>query len=179
MPRRGWRTATTCRPIRNGSRVGHDDATETGPRRRGRRAVGDRLGGEAPLGLCGRSDGRLAGSADDHPGRLTCQTIWVAERDGVALGFAVLARENGTLALSDLWVTPAAMRQGIGRLLLRQVQAEVARAGEAGLSIDADPQAEAFYLRCGAERRGQLPAPIPGQPERVRPQLWLAARPAG
>lgn len=42
--------------------------------------------------------------------------------------------------------------------------------------VDADPNAESFYLESGAVRRGVVPAPIPGEPERVRPQLAFNGR---
>lgn len=34
-----------------------------------------------------------------------------------------------------------------------------------------DPFAEAFYLRLGARRVGSVPAPMPGAPERLLPEL--------
>jgi hypothetical protein len=40
------------------------------------------------------------------------------------------------------------------------------------VTIDADPFAEAFYLHCGAERCGEVAAPIPGLPDRTRPSWW-------
>ena len=41
--------------------------------------------------------------------------------------------------------------------------------------IDADPNAENFYVHCGATVTGVVPAPIEGQPGRTRPQLRLSA----
>jgi hypothetical protein len=37
--------------------------------------------------------------------------------------------------------------------------------------VDADPNAESFYLDCGADRCGGVSAPLPEQPDRVRPQF--------
>ena len=51
-----------------------------------------------------------------------------------------------------------------------------ARGGAASVSVDGDPNAERFYLACGAERRGEIAAPIPGEPGRVRPQFAFALR---
>ena len=45
--------------------------------------------------------------------------------------------------------------------------------GVANLAIDADPNAEAFYLANGARRVGEDAAPIEGLPGRTRPQLLL------
>ena len=43
--------------------------------------------------------------------------------------------------------------------------------GASSVTVDADPNAETFYLACGAARCGEVPAPVPGQSERVRPRL--------
>jgi molybdenum cofactor cytidylyltransferase len=63
------------------------------------------------------------------------------------------------------------MHRGIGRALLAHALATAARGGAAEVIVDADPNAESFYLECGAIRRGEVAAPIAGQPNRVRPQL--------
>jgi predicted N-acetyltransferase YhbS len=76
--------------------------------------------------------------------------------------------------LVSCWVAPSHMRQGIGSALLNAMKSEVARAGARTLHIDSDPNAEPFYLAVGAVRIGQVSAPIPGFPERIRPQLRLA-----
>jgi len=47
------------------------------------------------------------------------------------------------------------------------------------VTVDADPNAESFYLACGADRCGEVPAPIRGEPGRVRPQLAFVLGLAG
>ena len=47
-------------------------------------------------------------------------------------------------------------------------------AGRTSLAIDSDPNAEPFYLACGALRFGSVPASLRDQPDRFRPQLRLA-----
>ena len=49
----------------------------------------------------------------------------------------------------------------------------LAAAVAATLHIDADPNAVAFYLACGAVRVGEVAAAIEGEAGRVRPQLRL------
>src|SRR5690606_31418477 len=45
--------------------------------------------------------------------------VFVAERAGVALGFAaILPREDGTTELDGLFVEPQVWKQGVGRLLV-------------------------------------------------------------
>jgi GNAT superfamily N-acetyltransferase len=75
--------------------------------------------------------------------------------------------------LDHLWVSPSFARQGIGRALLTHAVNTARLAGVSSIAIDADPNAEAFYVACGAVRRGVVPAPIQGNPARVRPQLSL------
>jgi ribosomal protein S18 acetylase RimI-like enzyme len=67
--------------------------------------------------------------------------VWLAERDGQALGFAAL--EDGEL-LDQLYLLPDARRQGIGTLLLDEVR----RHSPDGLSLHVFRQntdARAFY----------------------------------
>ena len=102
---------------------------------------------------------------------------FVIERGEDIAGFYTLVPAANIWALDNLWVAPAYTRQGIGRRLLAHALEFAARHGVAQVSVDADPNAEAFYLRCGAERRGAISAPIPGEPDRVRPQLFFTLRP--
>ena len=95
----------------------------------------------------------------------------MAERDGAIAGFYSLAHVAGGWLLDDLWVSPAHMHHGVGRRLMEHALHAAAQAGARSLAVDADPNAEPFYLRCGALRRGEVAAPIEGQPGRVRPQL--------
>lgn len=95
----------------------------------------------------------------------------------VPAAFYLILPEYPEWILDHLWVSPDHQGRGLGRRLLDHAAADVARAGRAGLRIDSDPNAEPFYLRFGAERRGVIPAPMPGAPDRVRPQLWLPAGP--
>ena len=110
---------------------------------------------------------QLAISAEQIRGKPT----FVAVVRGEVAGFCSLLRSRAACELDNLWVAPEFMHRGIGRALLHHALETAARAGAAELTVDADPNAEAFYLECGAIRRGQVPAPIPGHPGRVRPQL--------
>ena len=58
-----------------------------------------------------------------------------------------------------------AARQGLGRRLLAHA-ARVARlAGAREIAIEADPQAEPFYLAQGAVRVARAPRPFPANPD--------------
>ncbi len=123
------------------------------------------------------------------PRLLPVQPMCVAERDGEAVAFAQLATDAaGTTdstdainarpwALVALWVQPAHMGKGLGKSLLAWAARYAAERGQAELAIDSEPNAEAFYLSCSAQRVGSVAAPIEGQPQRFRPQLRLPTGP--
>jgi ribosomal protein S18 acetylase RimI-like enzyme len=109
----------------------------------------------------------LAVSAADIRERPT----FVAMAGAEVVGFYSLRPSGTSWELDNLWVLPEFMHRGIGRGLLRHALATAARGGAVELIVDADPNAESFYLACGAVRRGEAPAPISGELDRVRPQL--------
>jgi GNAT superfamily N-acetyltransferase len=105
--------------------------------------------------------------------QVVTQPIFVAEDDGV-VGFYSLKFFNGVCELDNLWVVPTEMGRGYGAALLAHAAAVAKRRGVQQIRIDADPNAEAFYIRYGATITGLVPAPIDEQPARVRPQLLLS-----
>jgi len=109
------------------------------------------------------------------PESLLALATFVARLEGEIAGFFQLSAPADILELEHFWVRPKHMGQGIGRALLALAVREASAAGCRQLHIDADPNAEPFYLACGAVRSGAKPAPIDGQPLRVRPQLVLSA----
>ena len=111
----------------------------------------------------------LTVTADD----LAARPAFVAELESEVGGFYLLVPKGATWELEHLWVSPQFMRRGIGRALLAHAALTARVGGASAILIDADPNAEAFYLACGAARVGSVAAPIPNNPERVRPQLSL------
>src|SRR5690349_17541085 len=92
----------------------------------------------------------------------------VAELDGDVVGMVRLEPET----LEDLFVEPAAIGTGVGQALFRHAVRRAAAEGMGRLRIDADPNAEGFYLAMGAVRVGESPSgSIPG---RVLPKLELS-----
>jgi GNAT superfamily N-acetyltransferase len=91
-------------------------------------------------------------------------TLWLAETDGRILGFAVLSLDPPSAELEFLFVDPPAIGTGVGSALLRHAL-EAARSERVEVVVlDADPGAEAFYLRHGAVRVGDAPSgSIPGR----------------
>lgn len=107
------------------------------------------------------------------PQLIATARVGVAELAGEAVGTWVLQPGAGTWTLAHLWLLPQHIGQGLGRAMLDHAMTDAAAQGARRFAIDADPHAEAFYLACGAHRVGAEPAPLPGAPDRVRPQLLL------
>ncbi|HWQ09337.1 MAG TPA: GNAT family N-acetyltransferase, partial [Holophaga sp.] len=108
------------------------------------------------------------------PGTLHTRPTFLAERSGVPIAFAQIDPEAKPWELVAMWVDPDHMGKGVGKALLRHMLACARTAGQAELVIDSDPFAKGFYLACGAREAGQVQAPIPGQPDRVRPRLTIS-----
>ena len=107
---------------------------------------------------------------------VTARRTVVAQDAGEVIGFATLEGEPPHGSLGMLFVAPEAMRRGAGRLLYGHMLAAAGRLGFTRLSIDADPNAEAFYRAMGAVTVGRTPSgSIPG---RTLP-LMSAASPPG
>ena len=112
-----------------------------------------------------RSRGVLTPSED----YLANDPVYVAEDgDGNAVGFYGFVREGDELWLNDLWLEPAAIRNGAGRVLFAHAVATARASGEPAFFIESDPNAEGFYLAMGAARTGQRVAAVTG---RVLPVL--------
>jgi GNAT superfamily N-acetyltransferase len=78
--------------------------------------------------------------------------------------------------LLKLFVEPKALRSGTGRALLAWATDVAKKLGATRLTIDADPDAAAFYRGMGACDVGQTPSgSIPG---RMLPKLAMNLRPA-
>lgn len=100
---------------------------------------------------------------------------FVAQLDGRVFGFYSLVPSASSWELDNLWVAPEHMRRGFGRKLVLHAVQTAAAGGATSVAVDADPNAEPFYLACGAKRIGEVAAPIAHQPYRVRPQLVFGA----
>jgi GNAT superfamily N-acetyltransferase len=96
--------------------------------------------------------------------RLAEHRAHVAEEGGVMLGFFTVTGDAPAGELDCLYVDAAAMGRGVGRALLEAAVALARREGFRALAIHADPNAEAFYLRYGATKVGDVASgSIPGR----------------
>jgi ribosomal protein S18 acetylase RimI-like enzyme len=111
------------------------------------------------------------------PQAIRTRPTFVAMIGSRTAGFCSLRASSTSWELDNLWVEPELMHRGIGRALLRHAIETARLGGATEILIDSDPNAEAFYIACGAVRRGEMPAPTREEPDRVRPQLAVDCRP--
>jgi GNAT superfamily N-acetyltransferase len=93
------------------------------------------------------------------------ERYFVAEdATGLVQGYAALRVRIDDAELTSLFVEPGAIGQGYGWRLWQHAVEVACSLGARRLRIEADPFAEAFYLRQGAERIGETPSDaIPGR----------------
>lgn len=99
--------------------------------------------------------------------------VYVIEINGEPAGFYQLLQPGEQWVLEHFWIAPAHMGAGLGRALLSHAASLAGAVGAKAIAIDADPYAEAFYVTCGASTVRRVQAPIPGMPDRARPQMIL------
>jgi len=104
-----------------------------------------------------------------NPSEIERRRVTVAELNGTIVGLYALDDDPPTGDVGLFFVSPEAIGTGVGRVLWDAMIARAREFGFKSLSIDADPNAEGFYLRMGAVRVGEAPSgSIPG---RVLPHL--------
>ena len=96
--------------------------------------------------------------------------VYAAVLGGEPFGFYALAGTGHELELDHLWVSPAWIGSGTGRLLFEHAMDRAASRGAKHVEIEADPNAEGFYLRMGARRTGENVYEIEGH-RRALPRM--------
>ena len=84
------------------------------------------------------------------------------------MGFYMLKMLENHLHLDALFIEPDAIGSGCGRALFTHAVSLAHELGFAEFTLEADPNAEAFYLKLGAQRVGQRESRIKG---RYLPQM--------
>lgn len=98
--------------------------------------------------------------------------VCMAMSGGDPVGFYALVGSGDMLELEHLWIGPDHIDEGFGRTLFEHAVARAASMGASRLNIEADPNAEGFYLRMGARRTGENVYEIEGE-RRELPTLVL------
>jgi GNAT superfamily N-acetyltransferase len=97
-------------------------------------------------------------------GEIVARRIVAAEVAGRLIGFYSLDGEVPDGELGNLWVEPDSIGTGFGRQLWQHAIDSAGTVGFTSLLIDADPNAEGFYLAMGARRIGETRSgSIPGR----------------
>ena len=106
-----------------------------------------------------------------HPDELETTSLQVAERDAAVAGLAQVKVIGQDADLLKLFIEPALLGSGIGRLLFEWATAKARDLGATRMTIDADPGAAPFYERMGAHHAGFAPSEsIPG---RMLPRMLM------
>jgi RimJ/RimL family protein N-acetyltransferase len=104
------------------------------------------------------------------PEQVEAWYVRTASYQGELVGFFALAHRDGDWWLEHLWLVVGRIGKGFGGELFRQAMAAAAGLGAVRVRIEADPNAEAFYLHMGAQRDGERVSTATGTP-RVIPRL--------
>lgn len=93
-----------------------------------------------------------------HPDDVQRRRTTVAEHDGRIVGVYTLDREPPVAEIGLFFVSTGEIGTGVGRRLWEHLVARARQLGFDAISIEADPNAEEFYLRMGAVRVGEAPS---------------------
>lgn len=98
------------------------------------------------------------------PDDIARRRIVVVDLGGTVAGCYSIDGEPPVGELGDMWVAPSRIGTGLGRVMWHDAMTTAAAAGFEHLEIAADPNAEGFYRKLGAERVGEAPSrSIPGR----------------
>ena len=91
-----------------------------------------------------------------RPAELRSTHLQVAERDTAVIGLAQVKVTGTEADLLRLFVEPAQLKSGVGRLLFAWAVAKARDLGAVRMMIEADPGAAPFYERMGARHAGSV-----------------------
>lgn len=97
------------------------------------------------------------------PQKMAAWTVWVAEAGGEIAGVVALGLDGGA-EVEEFFVEPAFQGRGVGGALMAKLLAAARGAGATMLEVDADPNAEAIYVKLGFQTFSRSPSgSIPGR----------------
>ena len=98
--------------------------------------------------------------------------MFVAVIGGQLAGCCALVMTEGLAEIEHMWIRPEHMGSGVGRALFDRARRRAEEHGANMLELSADPHAEGFYERMGAQRIGEVRADMDGQ-SRVLPRMRI------
>ncbi|MFC1922606.1 GNAT family N-acetyltransferase [Chloroflexota bacterium] len=84
---------------------------------------------------------------------VTADQFWLAEREGIAIGYARSIVRDGVRQLTELFVLPGEQAGGIGRTLMAQAFPPIQDAKHSSIIASPDIPAQALYLKSGVYPR--------------------------
>ncbi len=90
--------------------------------------------------------------------------VFVLEDDGQVVGFFGFEGEPPTGVLEWMFLLPAHIGRGAGRLLWTEALERARAVGFRELMIESDRYAEGFYAHMGATKVGESSSPVDGAP---------------
>jgi RimJ/RimL family protein N-acetyltransferase len=109
------------------------------------------------------------------PEQIAAWHICTASCEGEVVGFFALAHHDGDWWLEHLWLVVDRIGHGFGGELFRLAMAAAAGLGAARVRIEADPNAEGFYLHVGARRDGERISTATGTTRIIPRLVWSLA----
>jgi GNAT superfamily N-acetyltransferase len=97
--------------------------------------------------------------------------VWVLELDGTVGGWHRVRRDGERAELEDLWLEPAQIGAGYGRMLFEHAAWVAGEGGARSMDWDAEPYALGFYEAMGGVVIGETPSAA--EPGRTLPRMRL------
>ncbi len=89
------------------------------------------------------------------PQAIDADMVYLARVGSVVIGWYRLQSRLPSMVLEDLWVLPDYIGQGVGRKLFEHALRQAKLSGAQYLELEADPNAEPFYIRMGCRKAGE------------------------
>ena len=102
--------------------------------------------------------------------------VYVASQGEEISGFYALVAGEGNAELEHMWVRPERIGTGIGKELFIHAMQSATSLAVAAVEITADPNAEGFYQRMGAQRIAEVRSEFDGE-LRLLPRLVVDPNP--
>ena len=99
--------------------------------------------------------------------------VFVALVNREIVGCCALVVSESLAEIEHMWLKPEHMGTGIGKALFEHARDRAGERGARVLELSADPNAEGFYQRMGAQRIGEIPAGMSGREDRVLPRMRM------
>lgn len=98
--------------------------------------------------------------------------VWMAIVNKHPVGYYSFDENEEGFWLDNLWISPDHMGQGIGKALFEHALERCKKHGVSVLKIEADPNAQSFYERMGAQKVAEHQTQVAGE-QRVLPIMEI------